>query len=864
MRSLKSVNFVKILFCMKKIQHSILIIIAFLSSICFFNLKSQTTTIVSGKVIDAETKSPLPYVNVQFSSGSAGVNTDNYGRFLIETKAKVSEVKISFVGYATQNVKIKPLQRNEIEVRLVEIGSEISEITVRPDKYKKKNPAVDLIHEVFAHKEQNRKEGLPYCQFDNYEKLRFEVNGVTNKFKNKWFFKPYRFAFDFADTNKVNQKVTLPFYFRERLSSSYYRRDPFAKKEKLWAERQTAFEDDYNVDSDGISTYINSMYSDIDIYAPMITLLDKQFIGPLSGNATSFYHFYITDTIKINSQRFASLYFSPVNKNDLAFMGTMLVALDGSYAVRSVEMGISKDINVNWVKAISIKQHFAFQDGDSTGHRLLLDHDELIFDMKIWKNKEGRSLLVSKRNFYQNYKLNQPQADSLYKGKIKLLRDTGNIAKTPAFWQKRRLDSLNNKEIGINTMIDTVNNMRLTKNLKIVSNILASGYLTAGPVQLGNVGAFLRYNGVEGFRTQANLRTNDKYCKRFRVRSYAAYGWLDKAWKYGGSTTFALKGARPGRFPVNQFKASYEHDLYFPGTTTNIEQNFASSLQTGVANRLLLHDIYKVEYSREYASNGISYTVNALRKAVSEDGVASDANPINRKTTSTEIGGWLRYAPNEKFLQLTEKRASIRSKYPVFWLQYKAGLKGVLGGEYAFQRASLRISKVFYLGILGKTRTMVETGQVFGRVSYPLLEIHRANQSYFFDEYGFNQMNYLEFVSDKYAMLHLNHDFGGLLFNRIPLVKKLKWREGVTFKALYGALGEKNTPSATNNLLAFPTDANKKPLTQSLGNVPYMETSVGIGNIFGFLRVEYIWRLTYKDLPYVQKMGVKLMINAEF
>jgi hypothetical protein len=848
---------------MKKTQYYLFILFTFFAPIAFNELKSQTTTIVSGRVIDAETKAPLSYVAVQFSSGSVGVNTDNYGRFLVETKAKANEVKVSFVGYATQNIKIKPFERNEIEVRLEEIGSQISEITVRPDKYKKKNPAVDLVREVFLHKDQNRKESLPYYQYNNYEKLRFEINGLTDKFKNKWYFKPFRFAFDFADTNKVNKKVTLPFYFRERFTSSYYRRDPFAKKEKLWAERQTAFDDDYSIDNDGISTYINSMYSDIDIYAPTITLLDKQFIGPLSANATAFYHFYITDTVKMDSQRFAAVYFSPANKNDLAFMGTMLVALDGSYAVRSVEMGVSKDINVNWLKEISIKQHFAFQDGDSTGHRLLLDHDELIFDLKIWKNKEGRSLLVSKRNFYDQYKLNQAQPDSLYKGKKNILKDTGDIAKTPLFWQKNRLDSLSAKEIGIKTMIDSVKSNQLAKNLILLGKVLGTGYFTMGPVQLGNIGAFLRYNGVEGFRTQANLRTNDKYCKRFRIRTYAAYGFLDKAWKYGGSTTLALKGAKPGRFPVNQFKVAYDHDLYFPGTSANTELSFANSLQTGTANRLLLHDIYRLEYSREFATNGISYTLSALHKAISENGVASDANP-NQQTTSMELGAWLRYAPNEKFFQLTESRSSIRSKHPVFLLQYKVGLKGVLGGEYAFQRASLRVSKVFYLGIAGKTRAMVETGQIFGQVSYPLLEIHRANQSYIFEEYGFNQMNYLEFVSDRYAMLHLNHDFGGLLLNRIPLIKKLKWREGITFKALYGSLSAKNTPSSSNNLLSFPTDANKRLLTQSLGNTPYMEASAGVANIFGFLRIDYIWRLTYNGLPDVQKTGLKLSVNAEF
>jgi Family of unknown function (DUF5686)/CarboxypepD_reg-like domain len=833
----------------------------FLLFLSFF-AQAQNKTIVAGIVTDSQTKEPIEYATIQFGGGSMGVSTDQYGRFLLESTTAKTSLKISFVGYETQVVTIKPNEKNDLKIALRSVESVLKEVMVRPEKYKKKNPAVDLVHEVFLHKDQNRKEGLPYYQFDTHEKLRFEFNGITEKYTKKWYFRPFQYAFTFCDTNKVNQKVTFPFYLRERLLTSFYRQDPFSKKDKLWAERQTAFEDDYNLDKDGISTYINNMYSEVDIYAPSVTLLNKQFIGPLSASATTFYRFYITDTIKMDNQRYASLFFSPINKNDLAFVGTMLVALDGTYAVREVDMGISKDININWISEIKIKQTFDFQ-GDSTNRRLLLNKDELIFDFKILKNKEGRSLLVTKKNDYQKYALNQAQSDTLYKGKIQLLKDTGNLEKTPTYWTAHRRDSLSPKEVAIKTMLDSIKRMRLVKNITAFGMFMGSGYANLGPVQLGSLPNIVRENEVEGVRLQLNARSSDRYFKKFRIRAYTAYGLKDKAWKYGGNTTIAFKGARPGRFPLNQMKLSFEHDLFLPGIATNAQNTF-QSLQSGLNNRLLQTEIVRAEYFKEYKNNFL-YSFNTLRKVVNEAGVIDENNQnVDKKVITTEVGVWLRYSPNARFYQTNERRQAIRSRFPVFDLYYKASLKGVLGGQYAYQRASLRMDKIFYVAPFGKTRCMIEGGKIFGQVPYQFLEIHPANKSYFFEETGFNLMNYLEFVSDQYAMLHLNHEFEGLILNRVPLLKKLHLREGVTFKALYGSLNQRNIPTADNGLIPFPVDKNKVALTQGLGKKPYMEASVGVGNILGFLRVDYIWRLSYTDLPNVQPNGIKLLFSAEF
>lgn len=829
-----------------------------------FACSAQKNTVVSGTVLEAGSDAVIPFANVQFNNGSAGTSTDHYGRFLLESPEIQREIRVSCLGFETQVVKVSAGQRNEITIRLKETQALLREVTVRPEKYKRKNPATDLIHEVFVHRNENRRDGLDYCRFDTHERLRMDVNGITEKFKNRWYFSPFQFAFDFCDTSEVNNKVALPFYLRERLLTTYYRKDPRSKKEHLHAERQTAIDDDYDVDKDGVSTYITNLYSDIDIYEPFITLLNKQFVGPLSPNATAFYRFYITDTVKTTDKNYARVFFSPINKNDLAFVGNLLVALDSTYAVQQVDMGVSKDINLNWVSEIRVRQDFAFQ-GSGKNRRLLLNNDVVLLDMKIWKNKEGRSLLAIKSNSYNNYVLDSPEPDSIYAGNVNLVKDTGKLERNSAYWSRMRHEQLTPAESDIKVMVDSVKGTAMYRALKGVGLVMSRGYQRLGWLEVGELGNLLRYNDLEGPRLQLSLRTADRHFRHMRVKTYAAYGMLDKDWKYGASATFAFKGARPSRFPSNQLRLSYDHDLYFPGLGTNVGQGLVNSLQRAGTNRLLWNEIFNIDYVREF-KNRLSFSIYAQHKTVREAAslYAEPGQNADNDAVTSELGGWFRYAPNEKIFQGSQQRTNLQSKFPVFFFQYKMGVKGLLGGDYAYQRASLRMDKMLFLGMAGKARMSLEAGRVFGRVSYPFLEIHRANQGYFFDERGFNLMNYLEFVSDSYAMLHVNHNFGGIVLNRIPYLKKLRLREGVSFKALYGSVSAGNIPSEQNRLLKFPVDAAGKALTSPLGTLPYMEASAGIGNLFGFLRLDYIRRLSYLQHPGIQKWGIKIMFDVDF
>ena len=834
---------------------------------CFFSFYAtvaQNNTYVTGTVLESVSGEVIPFATVQFKTGSTGTSTDHYGRFLLESTESQREIRISCMGFESQIIKITPGQRNEITVRLRESEALLNEITIRPEKYKKKNPAVDLVQQVFLHRDDNRKEGLDFCRYDVHERLRMDVNGITDKFKNRWYFQPFDFAFDYCDTNSINNKVALPFFLRERLLTSYLRKNPRSKKERLHAERQTAFDDDYDVDKDGVSTYLTNLYSEIDIYEPLITLLNKQFVGPLSPNATAFYRFYITDTVKTEDAKYARVFFSPINKNDLAFTGNILVALDSTYAVRQVDMGTSKDINLNWVSEIRIIQNFEFQGADKN-RRLLLSNDLVLMDMKIWKNREGRSLLAQKFCSYKNYLLNRPEQDSVYVGNINLVKDTGNLERSPGYWAGMRHQPLSSEESDIKVMVDSVKGTTLYKAMKGIGLVMSRGYHRVGKFEIGELGNLLRYNDLEGARVQLSLRTADRHFKHMRVKAYAAYGMLDKDWKYGASATFAFRGARPSRFPSNQLRLSYDHDLYFPGLGSNVGQGLVNSLQRAGTNRLLWNEIFNIDYVKEF-QNRMSFSVFAQHKTVKEAAnlFSSPQDNGDRDAVSSELGAWFRYAPNEKAFQGSQQRITLQSRFPVFLFQYKIGIKGLLGGDYAYQRASLRMDKVLFLGMAGKSKLSVEAGKVFGTVSYPLLEIHRANQGFFFDERGFNLMNYLEFVSDQYAMIHLNHNFGGIVLNRIPYLKKLRLREGFSFKALYGTLSDRNFPDEKNQLLKFPVDALGTALTSPLGNLPYMEASAGIGNLFGFLRIDYIRRLNYLQHPGIQNWGIKIMFDVDF
>jgi hypothetical protein len=851
---------------------------AWLLTFISFSISAQKMTSVKGHVLDAKTKETMPYVNVQFDGTTIGATSDIDGNFYIETKAPVSKLKVTYVGYTTQILKIKQGENTELTIKLEEEAVNLKEITVTQGKYRNKgNPAVELIKKVIENKDKNRKEGFTHYSFNKHEKMEFALNNVTDKMRNNILFRKIKFVFDNVDTNKASGKVNWPFFLRESIADVYYRKSPKALKEYIRGEKVTNFEE--ILSSIGIANYMTNMYQDINFYQNDIELLATQFVSPLSTIAPNIYRFYIQDTSIIKGIPMAHMYFAPRQKTDLAFMGHMWIALDSSYAVRKIEAGIPKDINLNWVNELQVTQEYDWVEtppqylSDSTDAKkgLMLIKDEIFIDFGATKQDSTRSVLGRRSTSYKDYTINEPLPDSLFGTKVVQFRDVDALVKADTYWTNNRHDTLSKREQGIYKSIDTLNNYKPFRRFLKGMRFLFEGYTSIRGFDLGPANTFYSFNPIEGFRLRVGGRTNATFSKHLLLEGYGAYGFRDEKLKGYAGLRYNFGSGKLMRFPYNQLKIWYQEDMKIPGQELQFvqEDNIFLSFKRGVNDKMFLTRTIGSEYWKEYTS-GFSFNVAAKSVRYIPQGSLNfsyvDKGEKKPKTDiqTSELSTMIRYAPNDKFYEGATYRTPILTKYPIFELRYAAGLKGIANGEYDYHRLQFKGEKIFYLAPFGYSDLIVEAGKTFGKVSYPLLSIHRANQAYSYQMESYNLMNFLEFASDKFASINYYHNFGGFFFGRVPLLKKLKWREVMTFKSLWGGISQENMPTPENGLVYFPTDANGTVLMNSLDKKPYIETSVGISNIFKVFRVDYVWRVNYRELPNAPKGGVRMRVKMEF
>ncbi|MBK9339100.1 MAG: carboxypeptidase-like regulatory domain-containing protein [Lewinellaceae bacterium] len=835
------------------------------------DVSGQNATSIRGQVLDAATKDPLPYTSVQLEGAALGTRTDIEGNFYIETTAKgLTAIKITCVGYTTQTLPIREGQANKLTVWMQEANIGLQEITVRVERYRNKgNPAVELIRKAIENKDKNRQESLDYYQYEKYEKVGFALNNVTEKTKNSLLFRRFKFIFENADTNRVNDKISLLLFLRESLSDVYFRGSPATKREYVRGERNVIFKDIF--DLQGISYFVNSMYMDVNFYNNAVDLLTMQFVSPLSPVSPNIYRFYIQDTVPIDGTPCAHLYFAPRNKTDLAFMGHLWIALDSTYALRKIEAGIPKDINLNWVNELQISQEYDWAGTAAAERGLVLTKDEIFMDFGLFRGDSTRSLLGNKTTSYRKYTLNSPLPDSLFSTPLATLRDAGAGVRDSVFWNQTRHIALSRSEKGLEQTLDSLSRNRSFRRLVGGLKFVFEGYTSVGGIDIGPVNTFYSFNPVEGLRLRFGGRTNYRFSERLMLEGYGAYGTRDERWKGFGAIRYSFSEEKVRLFPINQVRLWYQNDIEIPGQALQFvnEDNIFLSFKRGINNRMIYRITTGLDYLREYRT-GFSYSLSVKNIRQNPGGALlfdySDRGETRYKTdlTTTELGLMLRYAPNEKFYDGATYRNPVLTKYPIFELAYEVGVNGLMQGEYTYHNLRLKARKAFFLAPIGWGIGVLEAGRVFGQVPYPLLMIHRANQTYAYQLESYNLMNFLEFISDKYVAVNYFHNFGGVFFGRVPLLKKLKWREVFTVKALWGGVGSGNRPGEDNALLAFPTLDDGTPMSYTLERQPYLEGSVGVANIFRVLRIDVVRRFTYTDHPNVSKIGVRIRVKMEF
>ena len=827
------------------------------------------STVVSGTITDAKDKGPLPYVTVLFKGTQLITKTDAEGKYTLKSATPHSQIQINYVGYKTQVLNIVPSTTQTLNARLQEESQTLTEVNISSGKKKayrnKDNPAVELIHKVIEHKPMNRLQSDQTVQYQQYDWMQFSLSNLSDKFKNKKIFKKYQFLFDTQDSNEVGGKNILPVYLRERLSQTYYRKNPEKTKTIMLADKHVNF-DDGLVDNNALGQYFERMYADVNIYENNIIFTNSQFLSPIADGAPAFYKFFITDTIKTNTSNLIELSFIPRNPTSLLFEGKIYITMDGNYAVQDAFLKTAKGVNINFVRALEVKLNF---DKDTAG-KYHLSKSHLLMDFGLGKDG-GRGFKGERTVVVKGYKSNVIMPDSVYKGEpVEALASAET--RSDEFWAANRLDTLANEKLKIYSNIDTLGQMKSFKRLMDVASFLFIGYKTYGKFDVGPIYAFYGINNLEGLRLRFGGRTNTNFSTRWYLEGYGAYGFKDERWKTRGSVAYSLNNKSIYKFPQAFIRTTFHRDVDIPGDESRTkvpEDNIISSFRRGINNKFIYSDFYRAEYMQEYA-NHFSFNI-AFRKwtqnaagALTYSNTADRLAGISNSITSSEFNLQLRYAPNEKFYQGKTYRVRTIENHPVFEINYSRGFKGFLNGGYDYHNLIGTVEKRFYLSQFGRSDVRLEGGYTFGKLPFPLLTIHKANQAYSYEQYAYNLMNFLEFVSDHYASVTVDHNFNGLIINRIPLIKKLKLREYVTFKGLYGGLREENNPNLHPDLLQFPVNENGVRTSYSLGNKPYVEASVGIGNIFKVLRIDGVRRFNYLNQPDVSKYGIRAKIQFEF
>jgi len=828
-------------------------------------LHGMAQTTVTGYVKDASTNAPLTNASIAIKGQRGGARTNADGRFRIPIDHAPVDITISSVGYDPQTLHLDSLPSTNLAISLIRQFKALEKATVknRRQKYRNKgNPAVELIKQVIDNKSKNRMEAYAYATYEKYEKLQVSVNKMAESkaAKNK-LLKPYHFLVENGDTTKLEGRILSPVYLEESLSNVFYRKNPEKTKTVVLGKRKVDFGE--FIDMQGISQYLNRLYQDFNVYDNNISVFTNLFLSPIADMGPTFYMYFIDDTVVVDNQKLIRLSFRPRNPNDLLFRGTMWITLDGNYAIQKLRLLVSKSINFNFVREMKIDQDFQrMPDG-----RYLLQKSDVLGDFGI--NKTGTGLFGERTVSFKNFKTGDVIADSVFKGAALVFPDSA-AAQGDSFWVANRHDTLTRAESKVFANVDSLRNMKSFRRLMDWGTLLLAGYKQAGIFEIGPASTFYSFNPVEGFRLRFGGRTTTKFSTRYYSEAYAAYGFKDEKWKYFLSGTYSLNNKSVYGFPQHYVRASYQKDTKIPGQELQFvqEDNLLLSFKRGNNDKWLYNNIFRLDYKREFGDHfsyefGFKYWKQQPAGTISYVKNVGTLPDSLRSITTGELSTTFRWAPHEQFYIGKLYRVPIINKYPIISFTYIAGIKGLAGGEYNYHNISTEFYKRFYLGPIGYTDITLDGGYLIGKVPFPLAIIHHANQTYAYQLQSYNLMNFMEFISDHYASAEVDHYFNGFFFNKIPLLKKLKWREVIEAKILYGGLRNENDPAKHPELVQFPYTHGQME-TFSLDHRPYLEAGFAVANIFKLIRVDFIKRFTYLEHPEIPTWGIRFRTKFDF
>lgn len=822
----------------------------YLVYILFFISSIVTAQVKIRGVVQDNQKQPVPFANVVFKNSSVGTVSDENGKFYLESNKTYSEIEVSFLGYETKTIEVKSRDFNLVII-LEESASQLKEVVIYSGKVKKKgNPAIEILKKIWAKKRRNGTALFDQYQYEKYEKLEFDMNNIDSTMKSSKLFKGMEFIFDGVDTSRVTGKAFLPIFINESVYKSYGKNKGGKKhREDLVANKNSGFNSNQN-----IIAFIKDLYVDYNIYDNYIKIFDKSFVSPISQlSGPSTYNYVLADSTYIDDKWCYNIVYYPRRKSELTFKGDFWVN-DSTFAVKEINMQATRSANINWVKDIYIEQEFDVLN-DSV---FLLTRDYMLSDFSINKKDKSKGVYGRRTTMYKDYDFEKTREDKFY-GIEENVYAEEIYNKTDEYWSKSRQEKLNKNEAGIYKLLDTLTTVPKFKRIYNLVSILGSGYIEFGDFDYGPIYSTFGQNDVEGWRLRVGGRTFLGGNEPWRLQGYLAYGIDDNQFKYGASGKWMLNPK--SRFTIGGGNRRDIEQIGVSLTTTNdvLGRSFASSavFASGDNSKLTSINLSNFFMSIEPKKN-LKFRLGASYRTLKSASLETfnldywKEGELYSEMAQSELDFSIKYTPNRKTIGYGVERNEVTDTYSTLFLSYSQGLKGVFDSDFDYKKVQFHYRQPILIGGFGRMFATLEAGKTYGEVPLGLLSVVPGNQSYFTIENTYSNLDYYEFVTDEYASLHIEHSFNGRLFSRLPLLRKLNLREIVGVKGVVGSISDENMAiNASNINYTAPTKG-------------YYEYSVGIGNIFKVLRIDFSWRGNYKHLPSDNNFVIKGAFGFHF
>ncbi len=844
--------------------------------IFFASLLTASAQEIRGTITDADTGDTLAFASVQYKGHNIAAVSDINGQYVIQ-RHEGWNITFSAVGYKSRIVQVGPKTKARLNIKLKPDHQQLAEVTVKAKRghySRKNNPAVELMKRVVAAKKETDLGLNDYYQYNKYEKITLSLNDLKPEQLETGTFKKHPWLLEQVEVSNVTNKMILPVSVDETVSQKIYRREPRAEKTIITGQTSKGVNDLFQT-GDIVNTVLKDVFTNIDLYQDHIRLLQYPFISPLSKEGIGFYRYYIEDTLTVERDSCYHLHFLPNNQNDMGFRGDLYILKDSTLHIRRCEMTIPKQSNVNFVKNVHILQDYE----KLPNGQWVLTVDDMATELELASFL--RSAIVTRTTRFSDYAFT-PIPKKLFRGMTKEVTEADAQMRDESFWKQYRQVELTKSESSMDKFIHRVENVKGMKYVLFALKALFENSIETGNpnyVDISPVNTILSSNYVDGLRSRLSAKTTANLSKHFFLSAYIGHGWGSHENYYNAEVTYSINPKKylPHEFPRRTLTVQSNRDVCLPSDRflDTDKDNFMVALKWAETNKMMLYNRQQVTF--DYETNwGLKATLNAKVEEDEACGQLSfrtlDTAPrtdFNRHGNdeylrTTEVTARLRYAPGETYINNKLRRRVINLDAPVITVSHTMGFNGVFGGDYNYNYTELSIYKRFWLSSWGKLDISLKGGVQWDQVPYPLLIQPAANLSYVIQPETFSLINNMEFLNDRFASAMVKWDLNGRLFNRIPLLKKLHWREIIGFRMLWGELSDKNNPFLEQNygshrLMYFPEGAHVMD-----PNRPYAELMLGVHNIFKFFHVEYVRRLSYNDLDTSPKWGMRFLIAFSF